>query len=218
MDREDRVKYMKKTAFKVAMIFLVIGALNYGCVAVFRFGFLEWMLGRGTLARAAYAGFGLAALGIMFSRDTYLPFLGETVMPASVLLDERIPAGASISIKVRTPPGAKVLYWAAEPTNDGLEHVKDWRDAYKKFENAGVTNADTRGHAILKVRPPQAYTVPFKGRLDPHVHYRVCYPDGLVGRVETVFLADVGIENGISAMGAKANYKHFNEVATSPFY
>jgi uncharacterized membrane protein YuzA (DUF378 family) len=216
--RKDNVSYMKKWGFKMAMIILIISALNYGAVAVFRAGFFEFILGRGLLARAFYGLIGLCALMIMFDRDTYLPFLGETVMPASVLA-ERVPAGASLAVKVRVPPGSKVLYWAAEPATDGLEHMNDWREAYQEFENAGVTHADSRGNAILKVRPPQAYTVPFRGRLDPHVHYRVCHPDGMMGRIDTVFLADVGIQNGMgsSAMMNRAAYESFMDIATSPF-
>ncbi len=214
--KKDNTSYMKKWAYKIAMIILIISALNYGSVALFRFGFIEYGLGRGFAARIAYGIIGFTALMIMFNRDTYLPFLGETVMPPSVLA-ERIPSGASVAIKVRVPPGSKVLYWAAEPAMDGLESINDWREAYDAYENAGVVHADSRGHAILKVRPPQAYAVPFRGRLDPHVHYRVCHPDGMMGRIETVFLADVGVENGHHSMMARAAYESFMDIATSPF-
>ncbi len=217
MRKKDTVSYMKKWAFKIAMILLILGALNYGAVAIFRFGLLEFIFGRGLMARAVYALIGFAALMVMFDRDTYLPFLGETVMPASVLA-ERVPSGASVAVKVRVPPGSKVLYWAAEPSMDGLEDINDWREAYQEFQNAGVTHADSRGHAILKVRPPQAYSVPFRGRLDPHVHYRVCHPDGMMGRIETVFLADVGVQNGSSAMMTRASYEAFMDIASSPYF
>jgi len=212
-NRDNNLSYAKKLAYKAAMILLIVAALNYGAVAIFRFGFLELLLGRGIAARAIYGLIGFAALMIMFDRDTYLPFLGETVMPASVLA-ERLPAGASVAIKVRVPPGSKVMYWAAEPATEGLELMKDWREAYQTFENAGVTHADSRGNAILKVRPPQAYSVPFRGRLDPHVHYRVCHPDGMMGRVETVFLADVGVQNGSTSMMARAAYDSFMDLST----
>lgn len=213
MNTHERMIYAKKWAYKFAMILLIVSALNYGAVAIFRFGFLELLLGRSIAARVAYGLIGFAALMIMFDRDTYLPFLGETVMPPSVLA-ERVPSGASVAVKVRVPPGSKVMYWAAEPSTEGLELMKDWREAYQAFENAGVTHADSRGNAILKVRPPQAYSVPFRGRLDPHVHYRVCHPDGMMGRVETVFLADVGVQNGSTSMMARAAYDSFMDLST----
>jgi hypothetical protein len=128
----------------------------------------------------------------MFHRDTYLPFLGETVTPACSILAERIPEGATTTLKVRVAPGAKVLYWAAEPGSEGLDKIHDWRQAYAQFKNAGVTVADIRGNAFLKVRPPQPYTVPFRGTLDPHVHYRVCQQDGMMSRIETMFLTGEG--------------------------
>jgi protocatechuate 3,4-dioxygenase beta subunit len=64
--------------------------------------------------------------------------------------------------------------------------MNDWRQAYLKFKNAGVVTANEQGVAILKFRKPQGYTVPTKGALPPHVHYRVCMKDGFLGRVETV--------------------------------
>ena len=48
--------------------------------------------------------------------------------------------------------------------------------------------ADANGNVDLAVRNPQAYSVPMKGKLDPHVHYRVCGNDGMMDRVETTFL------------------------------
>jgi protocatechuate 3,4-dioxygenase beta subunit len=52
-----------------------------------------------------------------------------------------------------------------------------------------TANAD--GVATLYVRNPQPYDVPWKGRLEPHVHFRVCSPQaGLMGRIETVYVSD----------------------------
>jgi hypothetical protein len=48
--------------------------------------------------------------------------------------------------------------------------------------------ADAAGNVELAVRSPQAYAVPMKGKLNPHVHYRVCRDDGMMERVETTFL------------------------------
>jgi hypothetical protein len=63
--------------------------------------------------------------------------------------------------------------------------LKDWRQAYMGFQNAGVTTADDTGRAVLKVRDPQPYNDPGMSRLESHVHYRVCGDNGMVGRVET---------------------------------
>jgi hypothetical protein len=130
---------------------------------------------------------GLAALSIAFFRDSYLPFLGSTVVPCDVL-QAHTPEGADAEVGVLVAPGAKVLYWAAEPDNEELAHVQDWKQAYLGFRNAGVAVANSDGKASLRVRKPQGYTVPLKGELAPHVHYRVCDGSNQLGRVETVRL------------------------------
>lgn len=185
--------YLSKKLYKIAMVLLIVGALNWLLVGFFKWNLVEGLFGKGLLARSVYVIVGLAALSIMFNRDTYLPFLGETVMPCS-LLEDRVPPGATKELHVAAPPGSKILYWAAEPAMESLKHINDWRAAYTKFENAGVTHADSNGHAILKVRDPQPYVVPFKGRIEPHVHFRICGEGGMLGRIKTVFVSDERVE------------------------
>jgi len=128
------------------------------------------------------------ALYLAFERSTYLPFLGETVVPCS-LLQEQTPEGANYEKRVVIQGvGRKVLFWAAEPDTEYLEKLNDWRKAYLGFHNAGVTIVTGDDIAVLKVRKPQPYTVPVKGRLEAHIHYRVCGDNGFLGPVQTVFL------------------------------
>jgi hypothetical protein len=132
----------------------------------------------------------VCALYLGFQRSTYLPFLGETVMPCS-LLKEQTPDSANYEKVVKIMgPGKKVLYWAAEPDTDHLEKLNDWRKAYLGFHNAGVTIVGGDNTAVLKVRKPQPYTVPMKGRLEAHIHYRVCGDNGFLGPVQTIFLEE----------------------------
>jgi hypothetical protein len=124
----------------------------------------------------------------MFSRDTYFPFLGTTVLPCSVLA-EKTPDGANTTLQVVVEPKAKVVFWAAEP---GTESLYNWQEAYGRFANAGVTTADANGVATLRVRHPQPYTVPLKGTLPPHIHYRVCRDGGLMDPVQTTYVRGEG--------------------------
>jgi hypothetical protein len=129
---------------------------------------------------------GAAALYVGLHRDSYLP---ETVLPCS-LLQERMPEHADTEVNVSgLEPGAKLLYWAPEPSvtekTDGLANIKNWQRAYLEFANAGVTRADEAGHAVLRFRKPQPYTVPVMGRIESHVHWRVCRDGGLIGPVQT---------------------------------
>ena len=165
---------------------LIASALNWLFLAVFDVNALETLFGK-TLAHILYILVGIAALSVMFFRDSYLPFLGPMVAPCSVL-QNREPPGATKDVKVLVPAHAKVIYWAAEPASEDLKTVQSAMDAYQKFDNAGVTTANADGVAILKVREPQPYTVPFMGKLDSHVHYRVCGESGFMGRVNTTYV------------------------------
>lgn len=181
---------VQKLLFKLAMVLIIIGSLNWFAVGALGVNPVENVLGKGSQStRLIYILVGLAAVSIMFSRDTYLPFLGETVMPCSALPDQ-IPDNADVQVEVKVPPGAKVLYWAAEPATEDLKELKDWRGAYLKYKNVGVVAANADGVAVLYVRNPQPYSVPFKNRLDPHVHYRICGDNGMLSSIKTVFLTN----------------------------
>lgn len=172
----------------VGVLLLIVGGFNTSLAVLTGNDMISTLFGRRSiLTNALFLGMGLAALGLAFCRDFYLPFLGQTVMPCS-LLSEHTPEGADTSVRVHVHPGAKVMYWAAEPENAELKEVQDWRKAYLGFRNAGVAIANADGIAELKVRKPQAYSVPMKGKLEAHVHYRVCGDDGMMDRVETTFL------------------------------
>jgi hypothetical protein len=188
---------LQKIAFKIAMVLVIVGSFVWLFVGVTTWNPLEVYLGKG-VARVIYLLVGLSAAYIAFNRDTYLPFLGETVMPCGAIA-EKTPPGATKELRVQVPPGSKVLFWAAEPGMEDLKQIKDWQHAYTKFENAGVTTAGEDGIAVLKVRSPQPYTVPFKGRLEPHVHFRICSSSGILSRVKTVYVQDEHVEGFYSS-------------------
>ena len=180
--------YLMKKLYMVGVLLLIVGGFNAGVGVLTGTDFISSLFGRRSImTNALFLGMSLAALALAFSRDFYLPFLGKTVMPCSILTPS-VPEGADTKMNVHVRPGAKVMYWAAEPTNEDLKGIQDWRKAYLGFRNAGVAVADANGHVELAVRTPQAYTVPMKGKLNAHVHYRVCGDDGMVDRVETTFL------------------------------
>jgi hypothetical protein len=126
----------------------------------------------------------LGALWLAFRRDTWLPFLGETVVPPSAFLVSS-PDYADVSAVVAVPPGAvRVVYWAAlTPANTVSPSPKI---AYGNFENAGVAQV-VDGKATLRFRTPGSYRARWK-TLGPHVHYRFLYPNGIASDVKTLFL------------------------------
>jgi uncharacterized membrane protein YuzA (DUF378 family) len=182
--------YAQKIIHKIAIVLIIAGAINWLFIGAAGINLVEKIFGyRSPYAKGVYLLVGIAALTVMFHRDTYLPFLGETVMPCSAL-PEQIPEGADTQVQVDAPAGAKVLYWAAEHETEGMKKIQDWRQAYMKFMNVGVVLANGDGKATLYVRKPQAYTVPMAGRLEPHIHYRICGEGGMLASIKTVFLSD----------------------------
>jgi uncharacterized membrane protein YuzA (DUF378 family) len=204
--------YVQKLLFKISMVLLIIGGLNWLLVGLFDFNLVSTVFGNSFLATLIYFLVGLSAIYIMFDRDTYLPFLGPMVAPCSVL-DNRDPPGATREVKITVEPNVKIIYWAAEPGSQKLEKLNSWKQAYLNYENAGVTTSNGEGVAVLKIRDPQSYKVPFKGKLSPHVHYRVCGEAGWMGKINTLFL-DQKVE-GFENNKTDKNYKIVNLADTS---
>ena len=169
----------------LAVLLVVVGALNWGLVGAFGVNVVAAVFGRGLVANVIYTAVGIAGLSLAFRRDTYLPFLGETVLPCSAFADVT-PEHADTTVTLSgLKPGAKVLFWASEPATEGLARINTWQQAYLEFANAGVTSADGAGHATLRFRKPQPYTVPVHGRIESHVHWRLCADGGMLGPVQT---------------------------------
>lgn len=181
--------------FHMAIIVLVLaGALNWLSIGLF--GIDAVRLGLAPRhARWVYIVIGVAALSLVLRRDMYLPFLGQTVLPGGAL-SQKTPQNANDQVTIKTLPNAKVVYWAAEPNPTQGKDVPNWTEAYDEFENSGVAIADGAGNAILRFRgPPQAYKVPVMGRLESHVHFRICDKDGMMGPVQTMMIKNGVIEN-----------------------
>jgi uncharacterized membrane protein YuzA (DUF378 family) len=184
--------YIQKKIYMILTLFVFIGGLNWLIVAGTGQDYLRSMLGF-RMVRWIYLFVGISTLYLMFRRDVYLPFLGETVLPDGALMPKS-PQGANQSVTITTRPGSKVVYWASEPDPALGKTLKAWNEAYQSYENSGVAVADDRGQALLRFRgPPQSYKVPF-GVISPHVHFRVSEGNGLFGPVQILSLKDNSVE------------------------
>lgn len=124
----------------------------------------------------------VGAIWLVFKRSTWLPFLGETVVPPSTFLVSS-PDYADVSAVVSVPNGAKrVVYWAASTQANTVS--PDPETAYGQFENAGVAQV-VDGKATLRFRKPGSYRAMGK-TLKPHVHYRFVFEDGVASEVKTI--------------------------------
>lgn len=178
--------YFGNKLFALAIVLLIVGGLNLGILSLTGKDYLSVLLGKQSLIlNGVLMAIGIAALSIAFYRDSYLPFLGPTIVPCEVLKSVT-PEDADFEVPIHVKPGSKVLYWAAEPSNKELDTLKDWREAYMNFRNAGIAVANEKGIAMLAVRKPQPYQVHLFKTMPPHIHYRICMNDGVLGRVETI--------------------------------
>ena len=145
------------------------------------------------LAKIILIIMGASAVYLALDRNTYLPFLGDTVIPPSLLNDVATHPNANLEIEIEVDEknAVSVIYWAADELTagekDGQKYV---RDAYGVFDNSGVAKI-TNKIAILNIACPQEYWVRkfgIKMTLPKHVHYRVVYSDGWVSEVKTVYV------------------------------
>jgi uncharacterized membrane protein YuzA (DUF378 family) len=195
-------EYIKKKLYGLAILILVLSGFNWGFVAIFKTDVVSSLFGKDSLiSRLFFIFIVFCAIYVGISRDSYLPFLGETVLPCSAL-QEKIPDKAELKVRIIAPIGHKVIYWAAEPGTSTDGALKNWQDAYGNFENVGVAIAESDGSALLQVRRPQPYWVPLGHRLEPHVHYRICGKNGMLGPVRSLF-----IEERVEGFGTAVHIK-----------
>ena len=179
--------YIVKIIEKILASIVLLGGIAWALIGLFKFNIITWAAKK-TFSSAEpiiYIIVGLAAIYFLFSRDFYLPFLGETVFPCEPLA-EKIPDNYDTVKTVKVEPNSNVIFWASETLKDDV--VDNPWVAYSKYKNSGVIRSDENGIAVLKVRKPIAYKIPSGKILQPHVHYRVCKKNGFLGRVETVYL------------------------------
>ena len=123
---------------------------------------------------------GLLAIIIMSSRDLYLPFLGDTALPAAVL-PNTIARGNVVLAIDGLPPNVKVVFWAASPgASVGDTPQAAYSAAAGKNPNGGITTSTADGVAHITIDCPQNYKVNRLGIdkvLPKHVHFRYALPD-----------------------------------------
>jgi hypothetical protein len=127
---------------------------------------------------------GISIIALAVRKHTWLPFLGDTVIPA-ILLPETKNVGDT-SIKIKVTPNTKVAYWSSLPSTDENPPVDK---AYGDYSNAGVSTSDKDGFATLTFNKGTGYIVPSGKYIKPHIHYRELTTDySIIGPVKTVYL------------------------------
>jgi hypothetical protein len=176
----------------IIMGIVLFSAAHYGAL-FFNFNLAEYMnlvffrlfSKRAPIDKILYAIFAICAVIVAVDRDTWLPFLGNSVLPSAV-----VPLKTNIgdtTVKVQVQPNAKVVFWAAKP---GKElKAPEVSEAYDDYSNSGVVNANDQGEAILTFNKGTEYVVPSGRQLESHVHYREFRDKiGMVGPVQSVYV------------------------------
>ena len=173
----------------ILTLVVLIGGINWGLVGLFDFNLVTQLASLAgpdysdIISKTIYIVVGLSTILLAVRRNTYLPFLGESVMPKP--LSDSVPDGSTITKKITgLPSKVKVLYWAAKQSKDVIGNPKE---AYDNYTNQGVTTSDKDGSATLTVRKPASYDVN-KKNLKPHIHYRYWESNGMASPVYTIML------------------------------
>jgi uncharacterized membrane protein YuzA (DUF378 family) len=175
--------YWLKHLYMLCIILVLVGALNWGFIALFNIDLVKFIMPR-SLVTVVYLLVATAALYLAVQRDTYLPFLGNSVLP-TYILSEKVPSKFNLEVPVRVEPNALVVYWAA--TEYSGAEIQNWKIAYDQFQNSGVVRADDKGLVTLKLNCPRRYKVGLIERtLYKHVHYRVAKDNVWLSPVYTV--------------------------------
>jgi hypothetical protein len=118
---------------------------------------------------------GVLGIYLMLDRDSFLPFLGESAFPDSLLTLKQPHAKEGVKITIQNlPPRVKVVYWAANSKSKS-NTTQTWKVAYNGFDNSGVVMSSDAGEAVLFLQCPQKYSVNMLGvkqTLPQHIHYR----------------------------------------------
>ena len=178
---------MDKRLHMLAMLLLVVGGVNWGLVGAYDIDIIKKVVKNKMMQRVIYITVGIVALYMASKRNTWLPFLGKTVVPCN-LLNKKEPEGTDHKIVLNVGKGKKVIYWGAEEKEGEGEVEEVWK-AYGELENSGVVEADEEGNVELKFRYPQKYYVNKllrKKELESHIHYRVCEDGMMLGEVKTI--------------------------------
>lgn len=175
---------VSETKIHMAAILLILAAVAQ--LLAIKVGIAKVSILSGRLATVFLAVVAAAAVYLFSRRDTWLPFLGQTALPTTLLrLGGPAASQELMTVQVSVDPSAThVAYWAADSSATISEGPSA---AYGSFANSG-TAAVEGGVAQIKIMCPGMYTVGMpiaKKSIDRHVHYRECYPSGMMGPVRT---------------------------------
>ena len=177
--------------YHLSLALVLVGAVNWGTTALgynlveMLTSFVNNLVGMDTyLDKVIYIVVALAAIKLAMKRDTWLPFLGDSVLPTTLVPLKNMRGDTTVTVKVQ--PNTKVAYWASSKTEkEGVPLVEE---AYGDYANSGVVVSDEKGIAKLTVNKGTSYIVPSGREIPRHVHYRELGQSwGMMGPIMTEY-------------------------------
>lgn len=133
----------------------------------------------------------IAAIYIAVNRNTYLPFLGQTVIPPAIFSQELVPSGANVSYVLNVPNvenGTYILYWGAQSSANKDIIQPNPKEAYGDYSNTGLIKVKDN-KAILYFNCPDKYNVFNNHTIQRHIHYRIITPENcMISQVHTAYV------------------------------
>jgi len=125
----------------------------------------------------------LSSIWLISHRDTFLPFLGFTVLPPSAIKNSLTIDGANVEIELSfdVKDGTRIIFWGAKTNSITQPNPKI---AYSDYTNVGITTIQN-GKAILHFNCPGQYKVGPGYTLPRHIHYRLVMDSGIITPVKT---------------------------------
>jgi uncharacterized membrane protein YuzA (DUF378 family) len=187
------ITFMRVKIHMILVALVLIGGINWGTTAL---GYnLVAMLANSVnnyfktnthLDTVIYLTVAIAAIILLFKRNTWLPFLGLTAFPSQIFVPNKVNKNGSFVVKVNVTPNTRIAYWASKPQSS--EQIPQVEQAYDDFSNSGVTKSNSKGVAKLLVDPGTSYIVPSGREIPRHVHYReLDKPYGMMGEIKTTY-------------------------------
>lgn len=183
--------YLRLKMHQVVIALVLIGAINWGTTA---FGYnlvdilhtnLNSLFQMETYSdKIIYIIVALAAIKLAIKKETWLPFLGYTVLPSNFVPLKNMDGNTSVTVKVS--PNTKVAYWSSSTVD--AKGVPDVRVAYGDYSNSGVVMSDNDGNAKFIFNKGTSYIVPYGKEIPRHIHYReIGLEWGMLGAVKTKY-------------------------------
>jgi hypothetical protein len=170
------------------MPLLLIMVINYTLTSYNNKYDVFYYLNNNNVKKLILSLLSLYALYLLFDIKTYLPFLGETVLPSKLLCNNKnnsdiINNNNLIHLKIKTDMDTEKIVWWAADKEDDKRVINNPKEAYKNYNNSGISLVDN-GHTEVVLLCPKSY-IAGGNELPKHLHYRESKKD-VLGDVKTI--------------------------------